>query len=78
MGIKGVISHPNCFLSLCNPCLYGFQNYRLLLVNRVENQMEIDMSFKKLHEQNNTLVICNIWDVASVKSAGKLNFNSIY
>jgi len=35
------------------------------------------MSFKKLHEQNNPLVICNVWDVASVKSAEKLNFQAI-
>lgn len=35
------------------------------------------MSFKKLHEQSNPLVICNVWDVASVKSAEKLNFQAI-
>ena len=35
------------------------------------------MSFKKLHEQNNPLVICNVWDVASVKLAEKLNFQAI-
>jgi len=35
------------------------------------------MSFKKLHKQNNPLVICNVWDVASVKSAEKLNFQAI-
>ena len=35
------------------------------------------MSFKKLHEQSNPLVICNIWDVASVKSAERLNFQAI-
>lgn len=35
------------------------------------------MSFKKLHEQNNALVICNVWDVASVKTAEKLNFQAI-
>ncbi len=35
------------------------------------------MSFKKLHEQNNPLVICNVWDVASVKTAEKLNFQAI-
>jgi hypothetical protein len=36
------------------------------------------MSFKKLHKQNNALVICNVWGVAIVKSEEKLNFNSIY
>ena len=35
------------------------------------------MSFKKLHEQRNPLVICNVWDVASVKTAEKLNFQAI-
>ncbi len=35
------------------------------------------MSFKKLHQQNNPLVICNVWDVASVKTAEKLNFEAI-
>ena len=35
------------------------------------------MSFKKWHEQNNPLVICNVWDVASVKTAEKLNFQAL-
>ncbi len=35
------------------------------------------MSFKNLHQQNAPLVICNVWDVASAKSAEKLNFKAI-
>lgn len=35
------------------------------------------MEFKNLHNQNNPLVICNVWDVASAKKAEKLNFQAI-
>ncbi len=35
------------------------------------------MEFKKLHNQNSPLIICNVWDVASAKKAEKLNFQAI-
>jgi len=35
------------------------------------------MEFKKLHNQNNPLLICNVWDVISAKKAEKLNFQAI-
>ncbi|KGJ95702.1 isocitrate lyase/PEP mutase family protein [Thalassotalea sp. ND16A] len=35
------------------------------------------MNFKNLHQQNTPLVICNVWDAVSAKSAEKLNFNAI-
>ena len=35
------------------------------------------MQFKNLHTQNNPLLICNVWDVASTKIAEKLNFKAI-
>jgi len=34
-------------------------------------------AFKKLHEQNQPLLICNIWDVPSAKTAEKLSFQAI-
>ncbi len=35
------------------------------------------MVFKKLHNQNYPLLICNVWDVASAKIAEKLSFQAI-
>ncbi len=35
------------------------------------------MEFKKLHEQNEPLLICNVWDVPSTKAAEKLNFQAV-
>jgi len=35
------------------------------------------MEFKELHNQDNPLLICNVWDVASAKKAEKLNFKAI-
>lgn len=35
------------------------------------------MSFKELHQQNTPLIICNVWDVPSVKVAEKLNFKAV-
>lgn len=35
------------------------------------------MNFKKLHNQDQALVICNVWDVASALTAEKLNFKAI-
>ncbi len=35
------------------------------------------MNFKELHQQEKPLLICNVWDVASVKIAEKLNFQAI-
>ncbi len=35
------------------------------------------MTFKKLHNQNDPLLICNVWDVASAKIAEKLAFQAI-
>ena len=35
------------------------------------------MNFKQLHQQSSPLLICNVWDVASAKSAEKLNFKAI-
>lgn len=35
------------------------------------------MNFKQLHQQNIPLIICNVWDVSSVKTAEKLNFKAI-
>ena len=35
------------------------------------------MNFKKLHQQANPLIICNVWDVASAKAAEKANFQAI-
>jgi 2-methylisocitrate lyase-like PEP mutase family enzyme len=38
--------------------------------------MEIE-NFKALHQQTLPLIICNVWDVASAKTAEKLNFKAI-
>mgnify|MGYP000158448267 CR=1 FL=1 len=35
------------------------------------------MNFKQLHQQNEPLLICNVWDAASAKIAKKLNFDAI-
>ena len=35
------------------------------------------MNFEALHQQDQPLLICNVWDAASAKIAEKLNFNSI-
>ncbi|WOH37801.1 isocitrate lyase/phosphoenolpyruvate mutase family protein [Thalassotalea fonticola] len=35
------------------------------------------MNFKNLHKQNTPLIICNVWDAASAKTAEKLNFKAI-
>jgi len=35
------------------------------------------MTFKQLHHQNTPLVICNVWDANSAKTAEKLNFKAI-
>lgn len=35
------------------------------------------MKFKNLHKQDSPLLICNVWDVASTKTAEKLNFQAI-
>lgn len=35
------------------------------------------MEFKNLHNQNDPLLICNVWNVASAKVAEKLNFQAI-
>lgn len=35
------------------------------------------MEFKKLHYQDKPLIIANIWDVPSVKTAEKLNFQAV-
>jgi 2-methylisocitrate lyase-like PEP mutase family enzyme len=35
------------------------------------------MNFKELHHQKSPVLICNIWDVASAKSAENLNFQAI-
>lgn len=35
------------------------------------------MEFKNLHNQNKTLLIANVWDVPSTKTAEKLNFQAI-
>ncbi|VAX00389.1 Probable carboxyvinyl-carboxyphosphonate phosphorylmutase [hydrothermal vent metagenome] len=35
------------------------------------------MTFKNLHNQNDPLLICNVWDVASTKIAEKLGFQAI-
>ncbi len=35
------------------------------------------MTFKELHNQNDPLLICNVWDVASAKIAEKLTFEAI-
>ena len=35
------------------------------------------MEFINLHDQNNPLLICNVWDVASARIAEKLNFRAI-
>ena len=35
------------------------------------------MEFKNLHQQNDPLLICNVWDVPSTKIAEKLNFQAI-
>jgi 2-methylisocitrate lyase-like PEP mutase family enzyme len=35
------------------------------------------MEFKNLHNQNNPLLIANVWDVSSAKVAEKLNFQAI-
>jgi len=35
------------------------------------------MTFKNLHNQNDPLLICNVWDVASAKIAEKLDFQAI-
>ena len=35
------------------------------------------MNFKDLHQQNSPLIICNVWDAASAKTAEKMNFRAI-
>ena len=35
------------------------------------------MTFKELHQQETPLLICNVWDVASAKTAEKLGFKAI-
>lgn len=35
------------------------------------------MKFKELHEQNTPLIVCNVWDVNSAKTAEKLGFKAI-
>ena len=35
------------------------------------------MNFKKLHKQENPILICNIWDVPSAKAASDLNYQAI-
>ncbi len=35
------------------------------------------MTFKNLHNQNDPLLICNVWEVASAKIAEKLDFQAI-
>lgn len=35
------------------------------------------MSFKELHQKDNPILICNVWDVASTKVAERLNFQAI-
>ncbi|MBU2968430.1 isocitrate lyase/phosphoenolpyruvate mutase family protein [Pseudoalteromonas sp. C2R02] len=35
------------------------------------------MKFKQLHHQNTPLLICNVWDANSAKTAQKLNFKAI-
>ncbi|MEL7220609.1 MAG: isocitrate lyase/phosphoenolpyruvate mutase family protein [Bacteroidota bacterium] len=35
------------------------------------------MNFNQLHAQGSPLLICNVWDVASAKTAQKLNFKAI-
>lgn len=35
------------------------------------------MNFKELHHQDSPILICNVWDVASAKTAQNLNFQAI-
>ncbi|TSE09780.1 isocitrate lyase/PEP mutase family protein [Aquimarina algiphila] len=35
------------------------------------------MSFEEMHKQNNPLLMCNVWDVPSAKSAEKMKFEAI-
>lgn len=35
------------------------------------------MHFKNLHEKENPILICNVWDVQSAKIAQQLNFKAI-
>lgn len=35
------------------------------------------MTFNELHQQEEPLIICNVWDVASAKVAKKLGFQAI-
>ena len=37
----------------------------------------IIMNFKELHDQKTPILICNVWDVQSAKTAQKLNFKAI-
>ena len=35
------------------------------------------MNFEDLHQQESPLIVCNVWDAASAKTAEKLNFKAI-